>query len=88
MDRLTKSAHFFPIRENDPLDTGYLSRLSVILSRHLRGTLWSKILIPDVLDRGWRIPTDWPRVNPRNKGKDSPDQAEDASCSGLTKELR
>nr|GEZ11562.1 hypothetical protein [Tanacetum cinerariifolium] len=28
---------------------------------------------------GWRIPTDWPGVNLRNNGKDSPDQAEDAS---------
>nr|GFD29433.1 hypothetical protein [Tanacetum cinerariifolium] len=37
---------------------------------------------------GWRIPTDWPRVNPRNNRKDSSDQAEDASCSGSTKELR
>nr|GEU61748.1 putative reverse transcriptase domain-containing protein [Tanacetum cinerariifolium] len=31
---------------------------------------------------GWRIPTDWPGVNPRNNGKDSLDQEEDASCSG------
>nr|GFC36318.1 reverse transcriptase domain-containing protein [Tanacetum cinerariifolium] len=61
MDRLIKSAHFLPIRENDPLDK---------------------------LARGWRIPTDWPRVNPRNNEKDSPDQAEDASCSRSTKELR
>nr|GEV82056.1 hypothetical protein [Tanacetum cinerariifolium] len=37
---------------------------------------------------GWRILTGWPGVNPRNDRKDSPDQAEDASCSGLTKELR
>nr|GFB84790.1 putative reverse transcriptase domain-containing protein [Tanacetum cinerariifolium] len=37
---------------------------------------------------GWRIPTDWPIVNPRNNEKDSPDQAKDASCSGSTKELR
>nr|GFA86454.1 putative reverse transcriptase domain-containing protein [Tanacetum cinerariifolium] len=33
---------------------------------------------------GWRIPTDWPGVNPRNNEKDSPDQAEDASCSGVS----
>nr|GFC36422.1 putative reverse transcriptase domain-containing protein [Tanacetum cinerariifolium] len=51
VDRLTKSAHFFPIRENDPLD-----KLA--------------------------------RVNLRNNEKDSHDQAEDASCSGSTKELR
>nr|GFB67675.1 putative reverse transcriptase domain-containing protein [Tanacetum cinerariifolium] len=37
---------------------------------------------------GWRIPTDWLGVNPRNNRKDSPDQAEDASCLGSTKELR
>nr|GFC26156.1 putative reverse transcriptase domain-containing protein [Tanacetum cinerariifolium] len=29
-----------------------------------------------VLGRGWRIPTDWPGVNPRNNKKDSPGQAE------------
>nr|GEZ52847.1 reverse transcriptase domain-containing protein [Tanacetum cinerariifolium] len=40
------------------------------------------------LEPRWRIPTDWPGVNPRNDIKDSPDQAKDASCSGLTKELR
>nr|GFC97975.1 hypothetical protein [Tanacetum cinerariifolium] len=27
--------------------------------------------ITGVLGRGWRIPTDWPRVNPRNNEKDS-----------------
>ncbi|GKC02622.1 putative reverse transcriptase domain-containing protein [Tanacetum coccineum] len=46
VDRLTKSAHFLPIRENDPLD-----KLA------------------------------------RNNGKDHPDQAEDAICSGSKKEL-
>nr|GFC04192.1 putative reverse transcriptase domain-containing protein [Tanacetum cinerariifolium] len=39
-------------------------------------------------DIGWRILTDWPGAIPRNNGKDSPGQAEDASCSGSTKELR
>ncbi|GKG19950.1 hypothetical protein Tco_0379751, partial [Tanacetum coccineum] len=34
-------------------------------------------------------PTDWPGINPRNNGKDRPDQAKDASCIGLgTKSLR
>ncbi|GKF62105.1 reverse transcriptase domain-containing protein, partial [Tanacetum coccineum] len=33
-------------------------------------------------------PTDWSGIDPRNNGKDRPDQAEDASCSGSTKELR
>ncbi|GKF38687.1 hypothetical protein Tco_0118748, partial [Tanacetum coccineum] len=32
-------------------------------------------------------PTDWSRIDPRNNGKDHPDQAKDASCSGSTKEL-
>ncbi|GJS05878.1 putative reverse transcriptase domain-containing protein [Tanacetum coccineum] len=32
--------------------------------------------------------TKLPKINPRNNGKDRPDQANDASCSGLTKELR
>ncbi|GJR31455.1 putative reverse transcriptase domain-containing protein [Tanacetum coccineum] len=31
--------------------------------------------------------TDWSGINPRNNEKDRPDQAEDASCSGSTKEL-
>nr|GEV36197.1 hypothetical protein [Tanacetum cinerariifolium] len=35
--------------------------------------------ITGVLGRGWRIPTDWPRVNPRNNGKDSLDQAMQAT---------
>ncbi|GKF77716.1 putative reverse transcriptase domain-containing protein [Tanacetum coccineum] len=33
-------------------------------------------------------PTDWSGIDPRNNGKDHPDQAEDASCTGSTKELR
>ncbi|GKG46619.1 hypothetical protein Tco_0501465, partial [Tanacetum coccineum] len=32
--------------------------------------------------------TDWSRINPRNDGKDRPDQAKDASGTGWTKELR
>ncbi|GJV88581.1 putative reverse transcriptase domain-containing protein [Tanacetum coccineum] len=36
----------------------------------------------------WRSPTDWSGIDPRNNRKDRPDQAEDASCSGSTKELR
>nr|GFA90827.1 putative reverse transcriptase domain-containing protein [Tanacetum cinerariifolium] len=42
----------------------------------------SERTIQTLKDIGWRIPTDWPGVNPRNNRKDSPDQAEDASCSG------
>ncbi|GJR10228.1 putative reverse transcriptase domain-containing protein [Tanacetum coccineum] len=41
-----------------------------------------------VLGRGWGSPTDWSRINPRNDGKDCPDQAKDASGTGSTKELR
>ncbi|GJT04394.1 hypothetical protein Tco_0838856 [Tanacetum coccineum] len=44
--------------------------------------------ITGVLGRGWGSPTDWSRIDPRNNGKDRPDQAKDASCSGSTKELR
>ncbi|GKE33494.1 hypothetical protein Tco_1452816 [Tanacetum coccineum] len=44
--------------------------------------------ITGVLGRGWGSPTDWSIIDPRNNGKDCPDQAADASCSGLTKELR
>ncbi|GKD15140.1 hypothetical protein Tco_1199547 [Tanacetum coccineum] len=43
--------------------------------------------ITSVLSRGWGSPTDWSRIDPRNNGKDHPDQVEDASCSGLTKKL-
>ncbi|GJR27055.1 putative reverse transcriptase domain-containing protein [Tanacetum coccineum] len=32
--------------------------------------------------------TKLPRIDPRNNGKDRPDQAKDASCPGSTKELR
>ncbi|GKF97674.1 putative reverse transcriptase domain-containing protein, partial [Tanacetum coccineum] len=32
-------------------------------------------------------PTDWSGIDPRNNGKDRPDQAKDASYSGSTKEL-
>ncbi|GJS34339.1 hypothetical protein Tco_0532721 [Tanacetum coccineum] len=44
--------------------------------------------ITGVLGQGWGSPTDWSRIDLRNNGKDRPDQAEDASCSGSTKELR
>ncbi|GJS09837.1 putative reverse transcriptase domain-containing protein, partial [Tanacetum coccineum] len=135
VDRLTKSAHFLPIRENDPLDK--LARLYVnrIVARHEipasiiydhdgRFTLnfwrsFQKALGTDISmstayhpetdgqsenhsnsrghatclrdqiwqGLGWGSPTDWSRINPRNNGKDRPDQAKDASCSGSTKEL-
>ncbi|GKC50480.1 hypothetical protein Tco_1073225 [Tanacetum coccineum] len=40
------------------------------------------------MGQGWGSPTDWSGIDPRNNGKDRPDQAKDASCSGSTKELR
>ncbi|GKF64735.1 hypothetical protein Tco_0188183, partial [Tanacetum coccineum] len=40
------------------------------------------------MGRSWRSSTDWFGIDPRNNGKDRPDQAENSSCSGLTKELR
>nr|GFB53009.1 putative reverse transcriptase domain-containing protein [Tanacetum cinerariifolium] len=46
------------------------------------------MLITCVLGRSWRSSTDWSRNDPRNNEKDRPDQAENSSCSGLTKELR
>ncbi|GKD26046.1 hypothetical protein Tco_1232260 [Tanacetum coccineum] len=45
------------------------------------------MLITGVLGQGWGSPTGWSRINPRKNEKDCPDQAKDASCSGLTKEL-
>ncbi|GKC83296.1 hypothetical protein Tco_1139013, partial [Tanacetum coccineum] len=50
--------------------------------------LWSKMSITGVLGRGWGSPADWSEIDPRNNGKDRPDQAKDASGSGSTKELR
>nr|GFC82482.1 reverse transcriptase domain-containing protein [Tanacetum cinerariifolium] len=177
VDRLTKSAHFLPIRENDPLDKLarlYLNRIvarhgipvSIIYGRDGRFTsnFWKsfqKALGTDIcmsiayhlktdgqsertiqtledmlhacvidFGKGWvkhlplaefsynnnyhasikaapyealygrkcQLPVCWaevgesqltgPDVNPRNNRKDSPDQAEDTSCSGSTKELR
>ncbi|GJR57585.1 hypothetical protein Tco_1499747 [Tanacetum coccineum] len=43
--------------------------------------------ITGVLGRGWGSPTNWSEIDPRNNGKDHPDQVEGASCSGSTKEL-
>ncbi|GKF03396.1 putative reverse transcriptase domain-containing protein, partial [Tanacetum coccineum] len=52
------------------------------------GKGWAKMSITGVLGRGWGSPTDWSEIDPRNNGKDRPDQAKDASCSRSTKELR
>ncbi|GJV18143.1 putative reverse transcriptase domain-containing protein [Tanacetum coccineum] len=47
-----------------------------------------KMSITGVLGQGWGSLTDWSGIDPINNRKDRPDQPEDASCSGLTKELR
>ncbi|GJR15581.1 putative reverse transcriptase domain-containing protein [Tanacetum coccineum] len=150
VDRLTKSAHFLPIRENDPLDKLarlYLNRIvarhgipaSIICDRDGRFTsnFWrsfQKALGTDIsMSTAYHPETDgqsertiqtledmlracvidfgkgWVKHLPLaefsynnsyhasikaapyealNNGKDRPDQAEDASCSGSTKELR
>nr|GEX78312.1 putative reverse transcriptase domain-containing protein [Tanacetum cinerariifolium] len=41
-----------------------------------------------VLGRSWRSSIEWSEIDPRNNEKDRPDQAENSSCSGSTKELR
>ncbi|GJY22903.1 putative reverse transcriptase domain-containing protein [Tanacetum coccineum] len=144
VDRLKKSAHFLPIRENDPLDKLARLYLNRIVARHripvsiiydhdgrFTSNFWRSfqkalgidisirtayhpetdgqsertiqtlkdMLRACVIDFGkgwvkqlpladWRSPTDWPGVDLRNNGKDRPDQAEDESSSGSTKELR
>ncbi|GJW50787.1 putative reverse transcriptase domain-containing protein [Tanacetum coccineum] len=150
VDRLTKSAHFLPIRENDPLDKLarlYLNRIvarhgipaSIICDRDGRFTsnFWrsfQKALGTDIsMSTAYHPETDgqsertiqtlkdmlrayvidfgkgWVKHLPLaefaynnsyhasikvapyealNNGKDRPDQAENASCSGSTKELR
>ncbi|GKA54941.1 putative reverse transcriptase domain-containing protein [Tanacetum coccineum] len=114
VDRLTKSAHFLPIRENDPLDK--LARsfqkalgtdISMSTAYHLETDGQSERTIQTlkdmiracVIDFGkgwvkhlpladWRSSTDWSGIDPRNSGKDHPDQAENSSYTGSTKELR
>ncbi|GKF17866.1 putative reverse transcriptase domain-containing protein [Tanacetum coccineum] len=76
VDRLTKSAHFLPIRENDPLDKLARLYLNRIVARH--GIPASRGHAMCLRDRFWQ----------GNNEKDRPDQAKDASSSGLTKELR
>ncbi|GJX86652.1 putative reverse transcriptase domain-containing protein, partial [Tanacetum coccineum] len=101
VDRLTKSAHSLPIRENDPLDKLvrlYLNRIvathgilaSIIYDRDGRFTLnlWRSFQKALGTDISWGSPTDWSGIDPRNNGKYRPDQAKDANSSGSTKELR
>nr|GEU87417.1 putative reverse transcriptase domain-containing protein [Tanacetum cinerariifolium] len=85
VDLLTKSAHFLPIRENDPLDKLARFYLNRIVARH-------GIPASIICDRDGRFTlnfcsTDWSGIDPRNNGKDRPDQAENSSCSGSIKEL-
>ncbi|GJY95977.1 putative reverse transcriptase domain-containing protein [Tanacetum coccineum] len=89
--RLTKSAHFLPIRENDPLDK--LARsfqkalgtdISMSTAYHPETNGQSERTIQTLEDmlracvidfgRGWGSPTDWSGIDPRNNGKDHPDQ--------------
>nr|GFA90590.1 reverse transcriptase domain-containing protein [Tanacetum cinerariifolium] len=150
MDRLTKSAHFLPIRENDLLDKLARLNLNKIIARYgipvsmiydrdgrFTSNFWKSFqkalgtelsmstayhpktdgqsertiqtledilracvidfrkgwvkhlpLITRVLGRSWRSSTDWFGNDPRNNEKDLPDQVENSSCSGSTKELR
>nr|GEW02709.1 putative reverse transcriptase domain-containing protein [Tanacetum cinerariifolium] len=62
VDRLTKSAHFLPIKDNDPMDKLARLYLDRIVTRHgtpvliicctVRGTLWPEVSITGVLGRG------------------------------------
>ncbi|GJR05516.1 putative reverse transcriptase domain-containing protein [Tanacetum coccineum] len=88
VDRLTKSAHFLPIRENDPLDKLAWLYLNIIIGKQRI----SCIVISSDRGLGDSHPISgnhfrklWVQIN---NGKDRPDQAEDASCSGSIKELR
>ncbi|GKA54447.1 putative reverse transcriptase domain-containing protein [Tanacetum coccineum] len=119
VDRLTKSAHFLPIRENDPLDK--LARsfqkalgtdISMSTAYHPETNGQSERTIQTLEDmlracvidfgKGWvkHLPLAEFSYNNSyhnsikaapygalNNGKDRPDQAKDASCSGSTKEL-
>ncbi|GJW51614.1 putative reverse transcriptase domain-containing protein, partial [Tanacetum coccineum] len=100
VDRLTKSAHFLPIRENDPLDKLarlYLNRIvarhgipvSIICDRDGRFTsnFWRSFQKALGTDEVWGSPTNWSRINPGNNGKDHPDQGRRLqSGKGSTKE--
>ncbi|GJS41917.1 putative reverse transcriptase domain-containing protein [Tanacetum coccineum] len=89
VDRLIKSAHFLPIRENDPLDK--LARKILGTDICYETTYPSRINEARVgetiqnLEDMLTSPTDWSGIDPRNNGKDLPDQTEDASCSGSKK---
>ncbi|GKD47363.1 putative reverse transcriptase domain-containing protein [Tanacetum coccineum] len=93
VDRLTKSAHFLPIRENDPLDKlarGWVKHLPLAKFSYNNSYHASIKAAPyeALYGQSWGSSTDWSGIDPRNNGKDRPDQAENSSCSGSTKELR
>nr|GEV13212.1 reverse transcriptase domain-containing protein [Tanacetum cinerariifolium] len=68
VDRLTKSAHFLPIWENDPLDKLARLYLNRIVATH-------GIPISVICDRDGSA-TEWSKNDPRNNKKDRLDQAE------------
>nr|GEY18936.1 putative reverse transcriptase domain-containing protein [Tanacetum cinerariifolium] len=93
VDRLTKSAHFLPIRENDLLDK--LARLYInkIVARHgipasiicdrderFTSNFWRSFqkALGTNISRSWRSSTDWFGIDPGNNKKDRPDQAENS----------
>ncbi|GKC74146.1 reverse transcriptase domain-containing protein [Tanacetum coccineum] len=131
IDRLTKSGHLLPIRENDPLDKLARLHLNRIVAKHeipvsiicdrdgrFTSNFWrsfQKALGTDIsMSTAYHPETNgqsertiqtledmiracvinfgkgWVKHLPlaENNRKDSPDQADDASCSGSIKELR
>ncbi|GKF26367.1 reverse transcriptase domain-containing protein [Tanacetum coccineum] len=122
VDRLTKSAHFLPIRENDLLDKLARLYLNRIVARHgipvliicdrdgrFTSNFWrsfQKALGTDLsMSIAYHPETDGQskrtiqtledmlrayviEFRKGNNEKDRPDQAENPSCSGSTKELR
>ncbi|GKF47855.1 reverse transcriptase domain-containing protein [Tanacetum coccineum] len=81
VDRLTKSSHFLPIRENDPLEKLARLYLNRVVARH-------GIPASIICDRNGRFTSNFWRSFQKALGTDRPGQAKDASCSGSTKELR
>ncbi|GJW54107.1 putative reverse transcriptase domain-containing protein [Tanacetum coccineum] len=82
VDRLTKSAHFLPIRENDPLDklARFTSNFLEIISESLGTDIieqWyhhPETNGPERCYARWEAPTDGSELNPRNNEKISDKQ--------------
>ncbi|GKD31251.1 putative reverse transcriptase domain-containing protein [Tanacetum coccineum] len=57
VDRLTKSAHFLPMRENDPMEKLMNLYVKEVVTRHgvphkgctIRGTVWAKVSITRIM---------------------------------------